>query len=57
MILSCFRCSGSSTPGALHQNKLYGAGRRVHNVTEKLIANKVVYRCTVCETERTPGRE
>lgn len=32
-----------------YQDKKYGQGKRVHNLAVK----KLVYRCTVCKTERS----
>lgn len=35
------------------QDKLYGVNKRVFNRTTKEIANKPLYRCTVCKKETT----
>lgn len=56
MVLSCFRCSGSTSPAAAFQDKRFGTGKRVHNETGKRMASKVIYRCTICESERTKGQ-
>lgn len=56
MILSCFRCADSSAAGAKYQDRVYGKGKRVHNPTDKRIASKRKYRCTVCMNERTAGK-
>lgn len=46
IILSC-KCPHDG------QDKLHGKQRRVFNKTSKDIAGKPVWRCTVCETEKT----
>jgi hypothetical protein len=33
-----------------YQDKKYGQGIRVANLTQKVVASKPVYRCTVCST-------
>jgi len=54
MVLSCFRCESNTGPGAEFQNQKYGHGKRVHNETEK--TQPRIYRCTICETERSAGK-
>jgi len=56
MVLSCLRCQADLGQGAAFQNKRHGSGMRVHNETRQIIASKRVYRCTICNTERTKGR-
>ena len=56
MVLTCLRCRSSDKPGAKFQDSQYGAGKRVHNETGKLAGTRV-YRCTVCDHERTAGNE
>lgn len=34
------------------QDKLYGKGMRVHNLTQKGNESTSIWRCTVCEAER-----
>lgn len=35
-----------------YQDKLYGKGRRVFNLTNKGNANKEVHRCSICNREK-----
>ncbi len=56
MILSCFRCQTNEGNGAAFQNERYGDGMRVHNETDKRIACKLIYRCTICNHERSKGQ-
>lgn len=56
MVLSCFRCRDNKSAGAEYQNREYGPGMRVHNATDKRMGGKTIYRCTICENERTKGR-
>jgi cytochrome c-type biogenesis protein CcmH/NrfF len=53
MILHCPKCEHSTVKGAQEQNRMYGDGKRVQNETAHKLADKRVYRCTVCENERT----
>jgi len=55
MILFCFRCRDNTGHGAQYQDVTYGKGMRVHNETDKRVGTKQVYRCTICENERTTG--
>jgi hypothetical protein len=55
MILSCFRCRDDTKGGARFQDETHGKGMRVHNKTDKRIGTKPIYRCTICENERTAG--
>lgn len=57
MVLSCFRCESNEGSGAAFQDKRYGKGMRVHNETESRLAGKRLHRCTVCNNERTTGRQ
>ena len=45
-VLSC-RCKHA------FQDARYGVGRRYHNAMKKMLGIKQVFRCTVCECERT----
>lgn len=56
MILSCFRCRDNTGRGAVYQDKRYGKGMRVHNAGAAQSGNRV-YRCTVCEAERSERSE
>lgn len=53
MILSCKRCADSTSKGAQFQSALYGPGKRVHNETVARLGSERVFRCTICEAERT----
>lgn len=53
MVLSCFRCRDVNSSAARYQDAAYGKGIRVHNATNKRMGDKKVYRCTICENERT----
>jgi hypothetical protein len=53
MVLSCFRCAANQGAGAKFQDREYGDGKRVHNECNKSGGGATVYRCSVCETERT----
>lgn len=57
MVLACFRCESNKGSGAAFQDKQYGKGMRVHNETNSHLAAKLLYRCTVCENERTTGQQ
>ena len=46
-VLSCQWCKHA------FQDARYGAGRRYHNAMKKMLGIKQVFRCTVCECERT----
>lgn len=47
--MAVIKCSCSNE----YQDSKYGKGKRVANSTNKLVGDKVVHRCTVCNKEGT----